>query len=86
MKNKLRFTLIVCAALVATTSANAAPKNSNHQAAQIRNLCQNKTTRILMIREVMNTKEGRQEMAEMLGHDDGGGVRSYYETHTVNPG
>ena len=37
-----------------------------------------------MIRELMSTKEGKLEMAQMLEHD--AEFRSYYETHTVNPG
>ena len=86
MKNKLRLALIACATLVATTSVNAAPKCADRHTTQVRTLCQNKTTRILMIRELMNTKEGRQEMIEMLGRDDGSEFRSYYENHTVNPG
>ena len=86
MKNKLQLALVACAILVATASANAAPKCPDRQATQVRTLCQNKTTRILMIRELMNTGEGRQEMIEMLGRDGGNDFRSYYETHTVNPG
>lgn len=86
MKIKLQLALIACAAVLATTSANAAPKCADRQTAQVRTLCLNKNTRVLMIRELMNTKEGRQEMIEMLGHDGDSEFRSYYETHTVNPG
>ncbi len=86
MKTKPQLALVACATLVATTGAHAAPKCADRQTVQVRSLCRNKTTRILMIRELMNTKEGRQEITEMLGHDDGSEFRSYYETHTVNPG
>ena len=85
MKNRLQIVLVACATLAATASANAAPKCAERQTAQVRSLCQNKTMRVLIIRELMNTKAGRQEMTETLGRD-GGEFRSYYETHTVNPG
>ncbi len=86
MKNKLQFALVACAMLATTTSLHAAPKCADRHAAQIHTLCQNKEARIMMIRELMNTKQGKEEMTQMLEHDGDEEFRSYYETHNVNPG
>ena len=86
MKNKLQLALIACAVLVTTTNVHAAPKRAGRYEAQVHALCQNKDTRIMMIRELMNSEEGRQEMARMLERSEENVFRSYYEIHTVNPG
>ena len=52
--------------------------------AQVEKMAKDKETRAMMIRQLMSTSEGKKEMAEMLRHD--AEFRSYYETHSVNPG
>ena len=84
MKHTLQIALVACAMFASTANTHAAPKTVKSRATQVRDLCRNKDTRIMMIHELMNTKEGRQEMARMLEHDDE--FRSYYEANTVNPG
>ncbi len=84
MKNTLQIALVACAMFASTANTHAAPKTIKSHATQVHALCQNRDTRIMMIRELMNTKEGKEEMAKMLEHDDE--FRSYYETNTVNPG
>ena len=86
MKYTLSLAFIACAMLTSSASVHAAPKSNDRRTAQVHALCQNKDTRIMMIRELMNTKEGRQEMERMLERADESEFRSYYETHTVNPG
>lgn len=84
MKHTLLITLGTSAFLTATTYADAPRPVVAPPPAQIHAMCQNLGTRQQMIRELMKTKEGKQEMARMLEHDEM--FRSYYETHNVNPG
>lgn len=78
MKNKLRFALLACAMLATTANVHAAPKCADRHATQVHTLCQNKNTRIMMIRELLNTKEGKAEVTRMLEHGDNNEFRSYY--------
>ena len=84
MKTTLLLTLVACAAFAVNASLHAAPASNGRQAAHVRALCQNRTTRVLMIHALTHTKEGKQEVARMLKDD--AEFRSYYETHTLNPG
>lgn len=86
MKNKLQLAFIACTLLVSSVNVEAYPKRGGRQTARVRALCQNEETRIMMIRELMNTKESREKMARMLECGDNNEFRSSYETHTVNPG
>ena len=84
MKKTLLLAVATCALLNSSLTVHAAPPSAKRRAAQICAMCQDKSTRIMMIRELMSTKEGKLEMAQMLEHD--AEFRSYYEAHTVNPG
>ena len=84
MKHTILIVATACALLTPNANVQAAPMNTKHRETQIRIMCQDKSTRHMMIRELMNTKEGKQEMARMLSQDSE--FRSYYETSSVNPG
>ncbi|MBE7157336.1 MAG: hypothetical protein INR62_02665 [Rhodospirillales bacterium] len=84
MKTTLLLTFSACAAFALHATLHATPARAGCQAAHVRALCQNPTTRILMIHDLTNTIEGKQEVARTLAHD--AEFRSYYETHALNPG
>ena len=84
MKKVLLLALVSGVFLNLNPNVHAAPMETKDKAAQISMMCKDKTTRIMMIRELMSIKEGKAEMAEMLKHD--AEFRSMYETQNVNPG
>ncbi len=84
MKKTLLIALATCALLSLTPNADAAPASASRRANRISAMCRDKSTRVMMIRELMSTTEGKLELAEMLKHD--ATFRSYYETNTPNAG
>ena len=84
MKKVLLLALITGAFLNLNPNVHAAPMETKEKSAQISMMCKDKTTRIMMIRELMSIKEGKAELAEMLKHD--AEFRSMYESQNVNPG
>ena len=84
MKKPLALTLSLCALIALAPPVQAAPKNMERRKAQIAEMAKDKETRLMMIRQLMSTAEGKKEMAEMLKHD--AEFRSFYEANNVDPG
>ena len=84
MKNTLFLAIATCGFLNLAATVHASPKNTERRRVQIVTMCQDKSTRTMMIRELMHTKEGKMEMARMLKEDTE--FRSLYESMTVNAG
>ena len=84
MKKVLLLAIATGGLLNLTSTAHASPKSMERRHIQIVTMCQDKSTRTMMIRELMHTKEGKMEMARMLKEDTE--FRSLYESMTVNPG
>ena len=84
MKKVLLLVIATGALLNLTPTAHASPKTMEQKRVHIAAMCQDKSTRTMMIRELMHTKEGKMEMARMLKEDTE--FRSLYESMTTNPG
>ena len=84
MKKVLLLTIATGALLNLTLTAHASPKSMEQKRVHIAAMCQDKSTRTMMIRELMRTADGKMEMARMLKAD--AEFRSLYETMAVNPG